>query len=115
MVQTVKLKPVSYTHLDVYKRQRMYSSTDLQSSSILRNFEEYILFIHAISGCDTTSGFFGKGKQQYVQMFNWKKDLDSVVHVFNHAESTLQWRSLAGATGAAAADEMCIRDRYVAV
>lgn len=78
-------------------KQRMYSSRDLQSSSIIRNLKKSILFIHAISGCDT-SGFFGKGKQQHVQTFNREKDLDSIVDVFNNPKSTPEEIEKAGET-----------------
>ena len=79
-------------------KQRMYSSRDLQSSSIIRNLKKSILFIHAISGCDTTSGFFGKGKQQHVQIFNKEKDFDSIVDIFNNAKTTPEEIEKAGET-----------------
>ncbi|GBN25155.1 hypothetical protein AVEN_65064-1 [Araneus ventricosus] len=47
-----------------------------------------IIFVHAISGCDTTSGFYGKGKLQAVQLFNLSKYLKDIPEIFNNPKST---------------------------
>ncbi|GBL97464.1 hypothetical protein AVEN_162930-1 [Araneus ventricosus] len=47
-----------------------------------------ILFVHAISGCDTTSGFYRKGKLQAVQLFNISKYLQDIPEIFNNPKST---------------------------
>ncbi|GBM81775.1 hypothetical protein AVEN_106599-1 [Araneus ventricosus] len=43
-------------------KDRCYSSKDLQNSNIVIECtkKKSILLVHAISGCDTTSGFYGK-------------------------------------------------------
>ncbi|GBL91823.1 hypothetical protein AVEN_172748-1 [Araneus ventricosus] len=43
-------------------KDRFYSSKDLRNSNLVIECKKSILFLHAISGCDTTSGFYGKGK-----------------------------------------------------
>ncbi|GBL72232.1 hypothetical protein AVEN_115203-1 [Araneus ventricosus] len=40
-------------------KDRFYSSNYLQNSNLVIECKKSILFIHAISGCDTTSGFYG--------------------------------------------------------
>ncbi|GBN79778.1 hypothetical protein AVEN_100264-1 [Araneus ventricosus] len=51
-------------------KDRFYSSKDLRNSNLVIECKNSIHFLHAISGCDTTSGFYGKGKLQAVQLFN---------------------------------------------
>lgn len=46
------------------KAQQMFSSKSLDSRPFIR---DNILFLHAISGCDTTSAFFRKGKKSMVE------------------------------------------------
>ncbi|GBN30385.1 hypothetical protein AVEN_260620-1 [Araneus ventricosus] len=42
-------------------KDRFYSSKDQQNSNlVIECKKKSILFVHAISGCDTTSGFYGK-------------------------------------------------------
>ncbi|GBO42625.1 hypothetical protein AVEN_248454-1, partial [Araneus ventricosus] len=41
---------------------RFYSSNDLRNSNLVTECKKSILFLHTISGCNTTSGFYGKGK-----------------------------------------------------
>ncbi|GBN02737.1 hypothetical protein AVEN_50971-1 [Araneus ventricosus] len=56
-------------------KYRFYSSKDLRNSNLVIECKKSILFLHAISGCDTTSGFYGKGKLQAMQFFNHSKYL----------------------------------------
>ncbi|GBM76865.1 hypothetical protein AVEN_3919-1 [Araneus ventricosus] len=56
-------------------KDRFYSCRDLQNSNLVIDCKKSILFHHAISGSDTTSGFYGKGKLQAVQLFNRNKYL----------------------------------------
>ncbi|GBN77324.1 hypothetical protein AVEN_215412-1 [Araneus ventricosus] len=67
---------------------RFYSSKDLQNSNLMIECKKSILFLHAISGCDTTSGFYGKGKLQAVQLFNHSKYLQDIPEIFNNPKST---------------------------
>ncbi|GBM25929.1 hypothetical protein AVEN_94370-1 [Araneus ventricosus] len=56
-------------------KERFYSSNDLRNSNLVIECKKSILFLHTISGCNTTSGFYGKGKLQAVQLFNHSKYL----------------------------------------
>ncbi|GBO10243.1 hypothetical protein AVEN_88866-1 [Araneus ventricosus] len=62
-------------------KDRFYSSKDLRNSKLMIECKKSILFLHAISGCDTTSGFYGKGKLQAVQLFNHNKYLHMYTNI----------------------------------
>ena len=65
---------------------RVYSSKQLQSS--LGSMSAYILFYHAMTGCDTTSAPFRKGKRLNFAKFSKNNDLRKRVDVFNNSESS---------------------------
>ncbi|GBL82904.1 hypothetical protein AVEN_106416-1 [Araneus ventricosus] len=65
-------------------KDRFYRSKDLRNSNLVIECKKSILFLHAISGCDTTSGFYGKGKLQAVQLFNHSKYLQAIPEIFNN-------------------------------
>lgn len=46
-------------------------------------FREHILFIHAFSGCDTTSAPFGKGKLNFLSLVTKNKELQIVSQIMN--------------------------------
>lgn len=69
-------------------KDRFYSSKDLQDSTFVTDCRNSIIFFHAISGCDTTSGFYGKGKIHAVQLFNRSEYLHDVPNIFNNPNST---------------------------
>ncbi|GBN05688.1 hypothetical protein AVEN_107845-1 [Araneus ventricosus] len=72
-------------------KDRFYSSKDLQNSNLViecTHKKKSIFCVHAISGCDTTSGFYGKGKLQAVQLFNLSKYLQDIPEIFNNPKST---------------------------
>ncbi|GBM11314.1 hypothetical protein AVEN_13553-1 [Araneus ventricosus] len=59
-------------------KDRFYRSKDLQNSNLVIECKKSILFLHAISGWDTTSGFYGKEKLQAMQLFNHSKYLQDL-------------------------------------
>ncbi|GBM25663.1 hypothetical protein AVEN_207444-1 [Araneus ventricosus] len=65
-------------------KDSFYSSKDLQNSNLVIECKKSIIFLHAISGCDTTSGFYGKGKLQAVQLFNHSKYLQAIPEIFKN-------------------------------
>ncbi|GBN86889.1 hypothetical protein AVEN_130173-1 [Araneus ventricosus] len=69
-------------------KDRFYSSKYLQNSNLVIECKKSIIFLHVISGCDTTSGFYGKGKLQAVQLFNHSKYLQDIPEIFNNPKST---------------------------
>ncbi|GBN82980.1 hypothetical protein AVEN_232608-1 [Araneus ventricosus] len=50
-------------------KDRFYSSEGLWNCNLVIECKKSNLFLHAISGCDTTSGFYLKGKLQAVQLY----------------------------------------------
>ncbi|GBO10241.1 hypothetical protein AVEN_88864-1 [Araneus ventricosus] len=69
-------------------KDRFYSSKDLRNSKLMIECKKSILFLHTISGCDTTLGFYGKRKLQAVQLFNHSKYLQDIPEIFNNPKST---------------------------
>lgn len=44
--------------------------------------KEHILFLHAFTGCDTTSAFYNKGKNQFFKIFNSDNKLRAAAETF---------------------------------
>ena len=65
---------------------RVYSSQHLQSS--LGSMSDYILFYHAMTGCDTTSAPFRKGKRLSFRKLANNDELRKHVDVFNNYGSS---------------------------
>ncbi|GBN40054.1 hypothetical protein AVEN_88062-1 [Araneus ventricosus] len=72
-------------------KDRFYSSKYLLNSNLVIECKKFILFLYAISCCDTTSGFCGKGKLQAVQLFNHSKYLQNIPEIFNNPKLTYTW------------------------
>ena len=68
-------------------KDKFYSTKDLQNSDLVTDCKKSILFIHAFSGCDTTSAFYGKGKLQALQLIKSNTDLQDIPDVFNNPYS----------------------------
>lgn len=47
------------------------------------SFREHILFIHAFSGCDTSSGPFGRGKNSFLTLVMKNKTMQIVSDTMN--------------------------------
>src|SRR5260221_365778 len=45
------------------------------------------LFMHAVSGCDTTSGPFGRGKRKVMKILQSNAHRRDIVDVFNKADA----------------------------
>ena len=65
---------------------RHYNSSDLQAS--LGSLKDYILFLHAASGCDIVSFFFGQGKHKLLRLLQKREGLRKNADVFNSMTST---------------------------
>ncbi|KYM97251.1 hypothetical protein ALC62_12065 [Cyphomyrmex costatus] len=57
----------------------LYSPSALGCSESVAN---NILFVHAFSGCDTTSSFFNIGKSKFLSVINKSAELQGVLHLF---------------------------------
>lgn len=51
---------------------------------------EHILFLHAVTGCDTTSTFFNKGKVKVLNLLENSPDLQSAAAVFKNQNDSVQ-------------------------
>ncbi|KAI4476357.1 hypothetical protein M0804_013672 [Polistes exclamans] len=68
------------------QRTEIYSSKSLSAYPKCQN---YILFLHAITGCDTSSAMYRKGKTSVFKLFE-KNDLTNCAKVFTKINSTPQ-------------------------
>lgn len=65
-------------------QQKVFSSKSLEKS--LPKCKEHILFLHAFTGCDTTSAFFNKGKIKFAKNFEKRHDLHESAKVFKNVK-----------------------------
>lgn len=75
-----------------FKPGKAQNQSEIYSSNSLSNFpkcQNHVLFLHAITGCDTTSAFYRRGKTTVFKMFE-KKDLLQCAEVFKNSNSTQQ-------------------------
>lgn len=62
--------------------QKVYSSKSIET--ILPKCKEHILFLHAFTGCDTTSAFFQRGKNVFANNFEKRLDLQNAATIFKN-------------------------------
>lgn len=74
------LKPGKAQH-----QSEIYTPKSLLSS--FAKSQNHILFLHAITGCDTTSAFYRRGKKTVFKMFE-KQNLVECAEVFQNCNST---------------------------
>ncbi|KAL4100763.1 hypothetical protein QTP88_020794 [Uroleucon formosanum] len=65
--------------------KKIYSIQDIQK---VNGIKMSILFLHAISGCDTVSCFYNIGKLKHFKLLNQFPELQGIVNVFNCPNST---------------------------
>lgn len=65
----------------------IYSSTVMLKS--YPNSKNFILFLHAFSGCDTTSAFFNHGKNTFVKKFETNETLQAMAQIFYNKNSCI--------------------------
>lgn len=66
--------------------------TQLYSSKSFDHYpqcKKHILFLHAFSGCDTTSSFFNKGKKTFVNKLEKLSSFDELAQPFQQTDSTI--------------------------
>ena len=66
--------------------QKIYSSKTFK----LSNCKKHLLFIHALTGCDTTSAFFHRGKNAFAKTFEKRLDLHPCAEIFKSHNQDLQ-------------------------
>ncbi|GBM10481.1 hypothetical protein AVEN_109288-1 [Araneus ventricosus] len=57
-------------------------------TALEKTIADNILFIHAMSGCDTTSALFNYGKMKFVQTLKNNPDLLKVIEIFKNPDIT---------------------------
>jgi hypothetical protein len=60
--------------------QQIYST----KSIIDKTATDHILFLHAFSGCDTTSALFNQGKMKFINVLRKNPDLNEIIQVFKN-------------------------------
>lgn len=65
--------------------QKFFSSKSLENT--LPKCKEHILFVHAFTGCDTTSAFFNRGKNKFAKNFEKCKNLHGAAEVFKNIDA----------------------------
>ncbi|CAG9818900.1 unnamed protein product [Phaedon cochleariae] len=62
----------------------------------IKSVNEDILFLHVVSGCDTTSNPFGVGKKKVLSIYEKNHFLSDIVSVFKDEDATPRQLSVAG-------------------
>ena len=60
---------------------KIYSSTNCLKQEF-ENCKDHLLFLHAFTGCDTTSVFYAKGKVKFAKILNARKDIQAAAEIF---------------------------------
>ena len=70
--------------------KRVEKLFDVQEASTVLdpNIKEHLLFIHAFSGCDTTSAVHDKGKNSVKKMIEKSKEAQALATVFARSEAS---------------------------
>jgi len=58
-----------------------------------KSSKDHILFLHAFSGCDTTSALFNKGKTATLKLLEKRQDLQVAAQVFNRIDF-FKWNTI---------------------
>ena len=61
-----------------------------ESQKPLSNVKECILFIHAWSGCDSTSSIFGKGKPSFFKLVSKSQSMQRIAKIMSDQSATLE-------------------------
>ena len=65
---------------------QIFSSNQLRTSNV--NLKKSILFIHVVSGCDTTSAFRGKGKGKFIKLLEKCGEVSCIAEKFDETDCT---------------------------
>lgn len=78
------------------KRASMFNIS--KQREIFEECKDILLFCHAVSGCDTTSSLFRKGKVKSLNLLKKEERLRKTVSVFNDRDATKEQIAVAGET-----------------
>ena len=65
----------------------------------IQDIKEHLLFLHAFTGCDSTSATFSKGKVSVLKLFRKSKQLQKVSNIFMDVRSRHDEIGRASTTG----------------
>ena len=65
--------------------QRIYSPL----GAIDKIAAKHIFFLHAMSGCDTTSALYSQGKRKYLNILAKSTGLQNIVDIFNNPDAAV--------------------------
>lgn len=85
----VLLNALGFSKKNIYfqKSGKGNTPTVLYSSHSFKHGPQDILFLHAISGCDTTSAPFGIGKKKVIQTYKKNPGLSEMLDIFKDPEA----------------------------
>lgn len=70
----------------VHNPNKIYDIRKLTSN--LGHLRQHLLFLHAVTGCDTTSALYGKGKRKSFDILKKSQDICDTVSVFDNGEAS---------------------------
>ena len=76
------------------KPMTVYCIQELQD--VLGDTKQHLLFIHAVTGCNTTSALYNQGKRKALKLFHINKTLDNQMEVFLQGTSSHDEVAVAG-------------------
>ena len=83
-----------------FLQQRTFQAWNVRDAEVgIQDIKEHLLFLHAFTGCDSTSATFGKGKVSVVKLFRKSKQLQNVSNTFMDVRSTPDEIGRASTTG----------------
>ncbi|MBW0590522.1 hypothetical protein O181_130237 [Austropuccinia psidii MF-1] len=86
---------------------QIFSSNQLRASNV--NLKNSILFIHVVSGCDTTSAFRGKGKGKFIKLLEKCGEVSCIAEKFDETDCTQDELCQAGETANVASNFRCVQ------
>ena len=70
---------------------KIYSKNCLKPE--FKNCKDYLLFLHAFTGCDTTSAFYGKGKIKFAKILCSRNDIQAAARIFQSKKNLQRMKS----------------------
>ncbi|GBM96679.1 hypothetical protein AVEN_69287-1 [Araneus ventricosus] len=95
----VLLTALASTHSNVFYQKFGRGKTPdsyYSTTSFNHKFTNELLFIHAISGCDTTSALFGQSKNKFISLFLKHEELLNAAATFLNPQATTEQVTGAG-------------------
>jgi hypothetical protein len=74
------------SNIYILKPEKGKNSQQIYSTKCIidKTATDHILFLHAFSGCDTTSALFNQGKMKFINVLRKNPDLNEIIQVFKN-------------------------------